>query len=74
MIMKFYISKLMWVIHWLIRNKIRIAMAIPIAIVLAGIGYYIWLFCKFFLFALVMCVIGAIFSSGRSGNDVDDDY
>lgn len=38
MIMKFYISKLMWVIPWL------------------------------------MCVIGAIFSSGRSGNDVDDDY
>lgn len=74
MIMKFYISKLMQVMSLVIRYKVQIAMVIAIAFVVAGIGYYIWACWKFFLFALVSCVIGAIVSSGGPVNDVDDDY
>lgn len=62
MIMRFYIfSKLIDVKSLVISNMMQIA----IAFVVAGIGFYMWMFCKFFLFALVMCVIGAIVSSGE---------
>lgn len=74
MIMKFHISKLMELMSWVIRHRMRIAMVIAIAFVVAGIGYYVWTFAKFFLIALVLCVIGAIVSSGGPEYDVDDDY
>ena len=74
MIMRFYISKLMQVMSLIIRYKMEIAMLIAIAFIVSGIGYYIWTCWKFFLFALVLCVIGAIISSGGPVNDVDADY
>lgn len=74
MIMRFYISKLKDVMSLVIRYKEQIAMTIAIAFLVSVIGYYIWMVWKFFLFALVLCVIGTIVSSGGPVNDVDADY